>query len=336
METVSVNNLTLCHKNTDGYVRSTMPDVCKSPSEPVPYTNTAFARTLANGTVRTFSNGGAMCGVLGSEFATSVGDEPGVGGGVISGVNMREATFISFSPNVFMEGRAVTRLTEKMLLNHANTVSVGGYFTDRLKGTALLDEICNAACDCKAAGTARQSCVDLRLRADHAATNTKGNGVFPEARYKMDEAGDWQLDTDSLGMPKTGGPYPHPDVTAMSGGNVSAIVEVKFLNNGDRYRLNQEATYNEIGASQNPPVRVQTVYFPKDCTCDDEPKKQPVPALAPQKQEQDNSFLAQARNFAQAHPGVVVGGVVVLGVGAAILTGGLAAGPALGLAAAAL
>src|SRR5690349_2525225 len=144
-ETVSIDGLTLCHKNSTGFVRSTLPDVCKSPSAPVPYTNVAFAATLADGTTTVLSHGGAMNGILGSQFATSIGDEPGVGGGVVSGVNMAEATFISFSPTVFMQGRPVTRLTDKMLLNRANTVSVGGYYTNRVRATILLDEICRVA-----------------------------------------------------------------------------------------------------------------------------------------------------------------------------------------------
>src|ERR1700734_1050274 len=97
-ETVAINGLTLCHKNSSGFVRSTLPDVCYSPVHPVPYTNTAYATTLADGTTTVLAHGGAMNGILGSRFATSIGDEPGTGGGVVSGVNMSEATFISFSP----------------------------------------------------------------------------------------------------------------------------------------------------------------------------------------------------------------------------------------------
>ncbi|WP_349041098.1 PAAR-like domain-containing protein [Agrobacterium sp. SORGH_AS 787] len=103
-ETVSINGLTLCHKHSDGWVRSTLPDVCKSPDKPLPYANVAYSRDLAKGTVTVFSHGGAMNGVKGSEFYRSFGDEPGVGGGVISGVNLHRATFLSWSPNVFIGG----------------------------------------------------------------------------------------------------------------------------------------------------------------------------------------------------------------------------------------
>ena len=132
VETVLINKITLCHKNSTGWVRSTLPDVCRSPTNPVPYTNTAYSRDLQDGTVTVRSHGGYMNGVKGSRFFPSYGDEPGTGGGVVSGVNMHQATWLSWSPNVFMEGRAVTRLTDKMLLNKGNTVSLHRYQTWKL------------------------------------------------------------------------------------------------------------------------------------------------------------------------------------------------------------
>ena len=330
-ETVAVNGLTLCHKNSDGYVRSTLPDVCRSPTQPIPYTNTAYARTLADGTTTVFSNGGAMNGILGSRFATSIGDEPGVGGGIVSGVNMKEATFISFSPNVFMQGRPATRLTDKMLLNHGNTVSVGGYYTGPLPPTTLLEELCQIACACQAAGMANQACVDAQLQVRHAATNTPTDGVFPEARYRLN-GGDWTLDTDpSTGMPKTSGPFPHPDVTQLSGGKVSELVEMKFLNNRDRYRKNQQQVYDDIAADNGVPHK--TLNFPDDCDCDQKPEPHPVPVPAPAPAEEEESAAGKARDWVMAHPGeAALGAAVVVGAGALIFFTGGAAAPALALA----
>lgn len=150
-ETIRINGITLCHKNSTGYVRSTLPDVCLTPPKPVPvpYTNTAFARDLANGTKTVFSHGGAMNAVRGSRFAKSIGDEPGSSGGVKSGTHLHEATFLSWSPNVFMEGKAVTRLTDKMLLNKGNTVSVGGYKTHLPEGHPER-YLCEVGCRCYA------------------------------------------------------------------------------------------------------------------------------------------------------------------------------------------
>ncbi|MGQ8630592.1 DUF4150 domain-containing protein [Agrobacterium sp. DKPNP3] len=157
-ETIRINGITLCHKNSKGYVRSTLPDVCLTPPKPlpVPYTNTAFARDLADGTTTVFSHGGAMNGVRGSRFAKSIGDEPGSSGGVKSGTHLHEATFLSWSPNVFMQGRAVTRLTDKMLLNKGNTVSVGGYKTDLPEGHPER-YLCEVGCRCYALHRPRNS-----------------------------------------------------------------------------------------------------------------------------------------------------------------------------------
>lgn len=273
-ETVKINGLTLCHRNSMGFVSSTLPDVCKTPDIPVPYVNMAYAATLAGGTTTVLSHGGGMNGVLGAKFATSIGNEPGVGGGVVSGVNMAEATFLSFSPTVFMEGRPVTRLTDKMLMNKANTMSAGGYFTGPVPSTSLLNEICNAACDCKEIGVAVQSCVDAALTAAHAPTNTPSDGVFPEARYINNGSG-WQVGTDpTTGLPTRGGPFPHPDVTRLSGGKVTEIVEVKFRSNGDRFRGNQQQRYNDIAADNG--VNLTVLNFPDDCTCDDDGNEEAV------------------------------------------------------------
>ncbi|HLJ89704.1 MAG TPA: DUF4150 domain-containing protein [Candidatus Angelobacter sp.] len=126
---------------------STLPDVCKSPSAPVPYTNVAYARDLADGTVTVFSHNGAMNGIKGSRFAKSIGDNPGVGKGVKSGAVMDEATWLSWSPNVFMEGQPVTRLTDKMLMNKGNTISAGGYYTKWPRDSKQA-KLCDVGCEC--------------------------------------------------------------------------------------------------------------------------------------------------------------------------------------------
>jgi hypothetical protein len=56
IETVGINGLTLCHKHSGGWVRSTLPDVCKAPAVPVPFVNVAFAKDLAKGNFPTPSN----------------------------------------------------------------------------------------------------------------------------------------------------------------------------------------------------------------------------------------------------------------------------------------
>ena len=184
-ETVAVNGLTICHKKSDGLVQATVPDVCKTPmgnaTPPIPYPNIAFARDLAKGTRTVKSNNGAMCGIKGAEFSTSTGDEAGTAKGVKSGTVADRATFLSWSPNVFAEGKPVTRLTDHMLMNDGNTISMGGYFTGPVQNEAnrgLLDAICDGYCQCLAVGTVSQSCVAERTM---GWAELNGIDLHPEA-----------------------------------------------------------------------------------------------------------------------------------------------------------
>jgi hypothetical protein len=126
--TVKVNKLSLVHRGSDGVSRATLPDVCKTPPAmvPVAYPNVTFSKDLALGTTTVSADGGNMIAVSGSEFTPSTGDEPGVGGGVISGVNMQESTWITYSMDVKIEGRNACRLTDKKFHNRGNTVNAAG------------------------------------------------------------------------------------------------------------------------------------------------------------------------------------------------------------------
>lgn len=133
--TVNVNDLTLCHKGSDGTSTATLPDVCNTPTpgpEPIDYPNIAYSRDLIKGTTSVLADGGNMCAHRASEFATSTGDEPGTLGGVTSGVNMAEASWLSFSFDVKLEGKGACRLTDKMLHNHGNTVNAAGVVQEAL------------------------------------------------------------------------------------------------------------------------------------------------------------------------------------------------------------
>lgn len=128
--TININNLTLCHKGSNGISTATIPDVCKTPSPggpvPIPYPNIAFSMDLMKGTTTVKADGGMMCANYGSEFFKSTGDEPGVAGGVASSTFIKEASWITFSFDVKLEGKAACRLTDKMFHNHQNTVNMGG------------------------------------------------------------------------------------------------------------------------------------------------------------------------------------------------------------------
>jgi len=131
--TININNLTLCHKGSNGISTATIPDVCKTPAPPappvpIPYPNIAMSMDLMKGTTTVKADGGMMCANYGSEFMKSTGDEPGVAGGVVSSVFIKEATWITFSFDVKLQGKAACRLTDKMFHNHQNTVNMGGIF----------------------------------------------------------------------------------------------------------------------------------------------------------------------------------------------------------------
>jgi hypothetical protein len=126
-----VDGLTVCHKGDPvGHVTATLPDVCLPPDRvPVPYGNTARATSLTGGTVTVLVEGGNMAAHSASVLHGSTGDEPGVLGGVASGTVAAEASWLSYSNDVFLEGLPACRLTDKMLCNHRNTVAMAGYST---------------------------------------------------------------------------------------------------------------------------------------------------------------------------------------------------------------
>ncbi|HED5889162.1 TPA: DUF4150 domain-containing protein [Salmonella enterica] len=128
MITININGLTLCHKGSGGVSHNTLPDVCKTPGEgtPVPYENEAYSADLVKGTTSVFADGGNMIANMGSQFARSVFDEQGSMGGVKSGTNKAETDWISHSFDVFFEKKPACRLTDKLFMNHRNTVNMAG------------------------------------------------------------------------------------------------------------------------------------------------------------------------------------------------------------------
>lgn len=301
-ETVKINDLTLCHKHSPwGVTRSTLPDVCRSPTAPVPYTNVAYARDLEDGTTTVRSHGGAMNGVKGSRFFPSYGDEPGTGGGMLSGVNQHEATWLSWSPDVFMEGRAVTRLTDKMHMNRRNTVSIGGYLTklpNSPKSKPLLEKLCNYICECIAEGDAKQTCVDKKIRAD---PSNKAKGIFAGAGYYPPN---WEQAKGPDGWPNagSGAGVQRPDVSDLGWttiyvgqpafGMPHTLVEIKFA--GDRFRGEsggqigpQRANYEAIAKRYNADFETLDMNKKKgkkpDCDCDSKDDKEKSPAPQTQK-----------------------------------------------------
>jgi hypothetical protein len=67
-----------------------------------------------------------MIAVKGSEYSTSVGDEPGTAGGVKSSTFKKETSWITYSFDVKMDGKNACRHTDKKFHNHKNTVDLAG------------------------------------------------------------------------------------------------------------------------------------------------------------------------------------------------------------------
>jgi hypothetical protein len=147
--TIKVNgaHLSLVHKGSNGFVKNTLPDVCKTPSPggpvPIPYpVIVSFAMNLRNGTKTVKADGGNMIAIKGSEFSRCIGDEPGTLGGVKSQTNMKEAKWILYSFDVKMDRKNACRLTDKMTMNHGNTVSLGGELQAAVKANPDNEDVC--------------------------------------------------------------------------------------------------------------------------------------------------------------------------------------------------
>jgi hypothetical protein len=216
----------------------------------------------------------------GSEFSRSVGDEPGVAGGVVSGVNMKESTWISYSFDVKMEGRNACRLTDKKFQNHANTVDAAGVLQQYLPRVPELAIICEAVCECKDEPLPQQ-CVTSKLNAHDRAAGYQST-IKPEINYRM-----WDNPPSpimSRRFPLRGtrylparlpddyipglGQVRRPDAVIVNNpmlpptqDNLRAVVEVKFP--PDTYSDGQQRAYERIAG---PDADLITL-TPEECDC---------------------------------------------------------------------
>jgi hypothetical protein len=162
--TVVVNMLTVVHKASDGIATSGPPDVCWTPTPlgpiAIPYVNTAFSKDLVKGSESVTADGQTIA-LKDSEFATSIGDEPGTVGGIVSGVNKGKAKFSNYSMDVKIESRNVCRLSDPMLLNGnapntTNPAEIQGNI-----GSELFDLLCRMFCWCDQDGNTGGDFVDV-------------------------------------------------------------------------------------------------------------------------------------------------------------------------------
>jgi hypothetical protein len=161
--TVSANTLTISHKGTGGYEMNSTPDVCLTPAGPVPvpYMILSFSKDLIRGSKTVFADGGNTIDIKGSAHSRCTGDEPGTAKGVASGTNMHESTWITYSPDVYVEGKNICRLSDKMFMNNKNCISgTGGHYEVPASVTdPIMKELCKIFCEardewhaCKAKG----------------------------------------------------------------------------------------------------------------------------------------------------------------------------------------
>jgi hypothetical protein len=299
--TINVNSLSLCHKGSGGFVHNTLPDVCKTPGQavPIPYQNEAYSKDLIKGTTRCQADGGNMIANFGSQFSRSVFDEPGSMGGVVSGTNKAEAEWITHSFDVFFEKRAACRLTDKMFMNHRNTVSLGGEQQPTLSDDEFVQMICKLACDCFLSlqgklkqGETYQDCLNNKL------VEQFYDGRYPKPdspiwrEVPFDRGNGWSMieRTAGDGLPTSGYIRPNSrrlDIARVQDGKIQKIYDVKFRGDtieGPRRREYQDIAKRHTGSKDNYDE------FDVDDNCDNcgQPPSAPAPVTETQEQTQSS------------------------------------------------
>jgi hypothetical protein len=356
--TININGLSLCHKGSNGIATATVPDVCNTPSPggpvPVPYPNIAFSSDLAMGTTTVTADGGNMCAIYGSEFSKSTGDEPGTVGGVKSGTFVKEATWITYSFDVKFEGEGACRLTDKMLMNHGNTVCLGGLVQQFLV-LGYLYVLCRLLCECINEGNPHQSCVRDKLdEADKSAAGA--SPVKAEVPFDMRQSPpaplprEWSgTDYQNVRIGLKGGTTPggqagsdFPDLGSIARGNIRvpdvtivndptqppsfknlvALAEMKMPGDASFENTKVKAQiidYLKIAQGNNISAKV----FKLDAkTCGCQPGES-EPVLVPELQK-ENDLLKQQPAQQVAPPIVVLPGWVPVVAGIALAAAGLA------------
>lgn len=300
--TININGITLCHKGSKGISRNTLPNVCKTPPQsiPIPYANVAFSKNLVQGTHSVFVDGGNMVAHNKSNFASSIMDEPGTLGGIISGVHGSKAEWISHSFDVFFERKPACRLTDKMFMNKKNTVNLAGLLQKALGNSQKEFEelICKWAKECfiehcnrlgsKKSGAKYahfQDCLNEKIRNDaYDKNNRYPNGdIGNEVSFKKVN-GKWEpikskSNPNSFSNAWTPKGGRRLDITVSRNGKITALYDVKFP--GDRYTPAQWYDYKDIAKNikaefEDFELRTKCSDWPEEC-----PNKKPEPVKEP-------------------------------------------------------
>lgn len=122
MSNVLINGRTAVHAGSGGVL--TTVDVCKTKigkrTVPIPYTNVAQSSDSSKTASSVVINGNPAC-TKDSVFSKSKGDEPGNRNGIKSRTRGKEASFLTASANVQIEGIGAARAFDQMVSNKENT-----------------------------------------------------------------------------------------------------------------------------------------------------------------------------------------------------------------------
>jgi len=224
--TIHVNGSanSLVHKGSNGIANSTVPDVCKTPSPagpvPIPYpVIVSMSSDLESGSTTVTADGGNMIAIKDCDFSKCTGDEAGTAGGVVSSTNMKEAKFILYSFDVKIDGGNACRLSDKMTMNHANTVCLAGILQKPV--TLLEKDLVRIAKKCQK--QVEQANKNKRPRESCTVKGTRKHKCCEDAINDMKAKGK---------HPNVKPEYVHKDcrldVAVLSGGSVSKIYDFKF------------------------------------------------------------------------------------------------------------
>jgi Domain of unknown function (DUF4150) len=252
---------TLCHKGSSGIAKCTAPDVCKTPSPggpvPVPYpVIISMSSDLADGTTTVTADDGNSCAIKGSNFSRCSGDEAGTAGGVKSSTNMKEATWILYSPDVKMDGANACRLTDKMMMNHENTVCAAGLKQIQKKVKELTLKLCEYFCSAVEQGITRSDDLEKTLRADPALPAADPSLFAGLGTIVIDQA----FPLSGFSTATTA-----PDAALMSGDEVYQSFDFKFC--GDRWRGDQFERQTALSIVGNDPIEISCEECNDCCEC---------------------------------------------------------------------
>ncbi|WP_322047404.1 DUF4150 domain-containing protein [Paraburkholderia sp. J67] len=324
---ININGLTLCHRGSGGVSHNTLPDVCKTPGNgiPIPYQNEAYSSDLVKGSTSVFADGGNMIAIDGSQFSKSVFDEAGSMGGVVSGTHLAETDWITHSFDVFIDKKPACRLTDKLFMNHRNTVNMAGLKQRDLpkKDQDFFDKLCKWACDCLKElegklppGKTYQECVQKKIDEEYYKDGYPKSDaeMWREVSY---EKGSWTLKGSKANsdIPSSNMLWPNTrrlDVVRVEDGKPTKFFDMKF--GDDSLTPEAEKAYKSIAAKYTGDEDdFDEFRIDEKCDCNDDwPPKAPVSVGAPAAEQK--SLLDKFGNALASTTGVRLTGAALVTV----------------------